>query len=461
MTEIQEKTQEKEIEISKKQGQALRLLSDHTNGINELLFGGGAGGGKSYLGCIWLTQSAIQYPESRWFMSRKVGRDIRESTLLTMFDVLNKTFELTWDVDYKYREQKSRIEFSHGSMIFLKELPFIPADPECNYLGSMEYTGGFIDEAQEVNKRAKDTILSRIRYNLEAYGEPLIPKSLQTCNPDKGHLYTDFYAPFSKGLPLKKGRHFLQSLVVDNPRISPEYIKTLQNLDDEAMKQRLLYGNWDYEITSNQLVLTQWLENALVDNYDPKAKKKAALDAAREGGDANVMSIWSGDTLIHMEEINVPIGENTDISGIIANEVIRICSQWGIGYEDMFIDAVGVGGGVVDALRSRGWYAKSYKGGSSAKSNEEFTEYENLRAYSYWKFRIELQKGNIKILKSIPYRDELFRQLTAHEYEINDKMVKLMKKEHVKNKIGRSPDHSDATVMAFAPTCQNKFGFAI
>lgn len=449
----------KKIKIYPKQKQALQILNDQNNGIEELLYGGGAGGGKSYLGCIWLIQSAIQYPETRWFLSREVNKDIRESSLLTLFEVMTSKFELKAGVDFKYKYQDSRIELANGSMIILKELPLIPSDPECDYLGSMEYTGGFIDEAQEVEKKPKETIKTRIRYKLDKYG--LKSKMLLTCNPSKNHLYTDFYQPFAKGEFLKEGRYFLQSLVTDNPGISKEYIKNLENLDDESMKQRLLYGNWDYEIISNQLVLTQWLENQITDNYDPKLPRKGAVDVAREGKDKTVASVWIGNTLVWLEEIDVPITESTDISGRIADRLVSFYSQWQVGYDDIYIDAVGVGGGVIDALRARGWFARSYKGGEGVESNDQFTEYKNLRTYSYWQFRTDIQGGKILIHKDCPHREELFRDLTAHEYEINDKMIILLEKEQVKRKIGRSPDFSDSVVMAHAPSCKIKFGFAL
>ena len=449
----------RKIKIYPKQRQALKILSDPSNNITELLYGGAAGGGKSYLGCIWLVKSVIDYPGSRWFLSREINKDIRESSLLTLFEIMKTKFDLTPGIDFKYKMIDSRIEFSNGSMIVLKELPYIPSDPECDYLGSMEYTGGFIDEAQEISKKARDTMKTRIRYKLKEFN--LIPKLLETCNPGKNHLYDEFWKPYSKGEPLKKGRYFIPALVQDNPGISEEYVKALQDLDDESMKQRLLYGNWDYEITSNQLVLTQWLENQIITNYNPNEKRYGAVDVAREGGDNTVASVWIGNTLVWLEKIDVPIMGNVDISGAIAERLIQFYQQWSIGYEDIYIDAVGVGGGVIDAMRRQGWNVNSYKGGEGVKSNEQFTEYKNLRTYSYWKFRIDLQSGIIKIHKDCPYMEELFRDLTSHEYEINDKMIILLEKEQVKRKIGRSPDYSDSVVMAYAPSCKNKFGFAL
>ena len=63
-------TKEINVNLTKKQSVAWELLTD--NKTNELLFGGSAGGGKSMLGCIWITTMCIQYPATRWLIGRTV-----------------------------------------------------------------------------------------------------------------------------------------------------------------------------------------------------------------------------------------------------------------------------------------------------------------------------------------------------------------------------------------------------
>ena len=45
----------------------------------------------------------------------------------------------------------------------------------------------------------------------------------------------------------------IQSLVGDNTYISKHYEKQLFELD-ELSKQRLLYGNWEYDVTNDSLI---------------------------------------------------------------------------------------------------------------------------------------------------------------------------------------------------------------
>ena len=68
---------------SPRQEQALEILNDNIH--TEIFYGGGAGGGKSYLGCAWLILNCIDYPGTRWLMGRAILKSLKESTLLTFF----------------------------------------------------------------------------------------------------------------------------------------------------------------------------------------------------------------------------------------------------------------------------------------------------------------------------------------------------------------------------------------
>ncbi len=66
---------------SKRQKEAFDILEDKQT--TELFYGGGAGGGKSYLGCYWLISSCMRYPGTRWLMGRARLKSLKESTFLT------------------------------------------------------------------------------------------------------------------------------------------------------------------------------------------------------------------------------------------------------------------------------------------------------------------------------------------------------------------------------------------
>src|SRR3990167_218800 len=136
---------------SQKQIQAFNYLTDTET--TELLYGGGAGGGKSHLGCVWAVYMCLAYPGVRGLMGRAVLKTLKESTLLTFFRVCRQ-FGLKKDIDYKYNYIEGVIIFKNGSEIYLKDLFAYPSDPEFDELGSTEYTGAFIDEASQVIETA-------------------------------------------------------------------------------------------------------------------------------------------------------------------------------------------------------------------------------------------------------------------------------------------------------------------
>jgi len=162
---------EVKIHLSPKQRQAMGLLLDSKT--TEIFFGGAAGGGKSYMGCVWLVIMCSKYPNTRWLLGRAKLKALKQSTLLTLFMVL-KNMGMRVGREYVFNSMDSVIKFYNGSSIFLKDLFLYPSDPEFDSLGSTEYTGAYIDEASEITNKAKTIVTSRLRFKLEEYG--LIPK---------------------------------------------------------------------------------------------------------------------------------------------------------------------------------------------------------------------------------------------------------------------------------------------
>lgn len=265
------------MKLTKKQTIALDFLQDNTT--TEIAFGGGAGGGKSSLGCYWITKMCLKYPETRWLIGRAVLKTLKQTTLLTLFEIFK--IQNIPSSYYNYRQQSNEIHFYNCSSIILKDLYHYPSDPELDELGSLEITGAFIDEAIQVEKKVRNIVKSRIRYKLDEYN--LIPKILYTSNPGDGWLYDEFYQP-SLTEELTEDKKFIQSLVTDNPYITKHYIKQLESLDIDS-KERLLKGNWDYESTGKVFPITK-LKRFDLKGYDLNLPTKIAwCDVADQGDD--------------------------------------------------------------------------------------------------------------------------------------------------------------------------------
>ncbi|MDM8174776.1 phage terminase large subunit [Olivibacter sp. 47] len=234
-----------------KQEEALRILTDDVT--EEFLYGGAAGGAKSWTGCCWLMYMCLNYPNTRWFIGREELKRITESTLITFFKVANE-YGIRNGIDFKYNGQKNFIRFKNGARIDLLELKFLPRDPVYERFGSTEYTGGWIEEGGEIDFGAYDVLKTRIgrQYN-EKYG--LIGKLFITCNPKKNWMYTTFYLPNKKGT-LPPHMKYLAAFVQDNPHIDKGYLERLKRTKDKAKKERLLNGNWEYMMIQRRCVLT-------------------------------------------------------------------------------------------------------------------------------------------------------------------------------------------------------------
>jgi phage terminase large subunit len=226
-----------------KQHLAWQALEDDTT--KELVYGGAAGGGKSWLGATWKIYRRLRYPGSRGMTARTVFNDIKESTLITYFEVLS-SWGMVAGQHYAYHGTDHYIQFANGSREVFKALGYMPADPDYQRLGSSEYTDIWIEEAGDgLPQKAAQIAASRIRWKLPEFG--LIPKLLLTCNP--GYHWVRgayFYDDDDNPVALKPHQKVIRALVNDNPKADfvKQYKENLEALSDYD-RARLLEGDWN------------------------------------------------------------------------------------------------------------------------------------------------------------------------------------------------------------------------
>lgn len=283
-----------------KQHYAYQVLESNKLEYIHLLFGGAAGGGKSWLGCEWLIENCIRYPDTKWFIGREELKELRSSTLLTFFKVC-KHHGLKPDIHYKFNGQDNYITFYNGSRIDLLDLRYLPRDPLYERYGSLEYTGGWLEEAGEVRFEAYDILKSRIgRWNNDKYG--LNSKLLITGNPKKNWLYYTFYKPWrDKILPDELA--FVQAFVDDNPYGESNYKNNLLSITDKATKERLLYGNWEYDDDPAKLIEYDNILDIFTNDFVKPGEKYITADIARFGRDKTVIGVWNGYRLEYLATI--------------------------------------------------------------------------------------------------------------------------------------------------------------
>jgi len=224
------------IELSIEQTRALDLLEDHNT--KQVLYGGQAGGGKSFLICLWQIQRRLTYPGTRGYIGREHLKNLKASVLVTFFDVAKLL-----GVPFKYNDVKSYIDFRNGSRIVLLDLFDYPADPNWDSLGSHEYTDGAIEEGVAVSKRAAEILITRTRYKHPEFN--LTPTQLITCNPGEGWVKDEIVKPYHEG-KLDPSIAFIPATLESNPNrdFVKGYKETLINISDQYDKARLLDGDW-------------------------------------------------------------------------------------------------------------------------------------------------------------------------------------------------------------------------
>jgi len=421
------------MELSIKQTIALDLLEDKTT--NEILFGGGAGGGKTALGCYWQLKQRLKYPNTRGLIGRAVLKTLKETTLVSFFQVA-KMQGLEAGKHYKYNGQMSQIELFNGSVILLKDLYAYPSDPNFDELGSLEITDAFIDEANQIEDKARNIIKSRIRYQLDE--NDLIPKVLYTCNPAKNWTYSEFYKPQVDGT-IAKNKQFIASLIDDNPFISKHYKENLLTLDTVS-KERLLFGNWEYSNDPSILIEYDKILDAFNSGYLPTGPHYITCDVARFGSDSTVIGIWDG--------FRVKLHQYNGKSVVEVAEIIKqFQAEHQVPNSQIVVDEDGVGGGVVDILRCKGFVNNSSPLENPITRQKE--NFDNLKSQCYFKLAELMNDNKIFINASGTTKEKIIQELEQVKQKSvdNDGKKGVMPKDKVKALIGRSPDFSDCLAM--------------
>jgi hypothetical protein len=384
-------------------------------------------------------------------MGRSKLKNLKETTLNTFFEICGQ-WGIKQDKHYRYNAQDGTITFTNQSQIILKDLFTYPSDPNFDSLGSLEITGAFVDEVNQISHKCQQIIKSRIRFKLDEFG--IIPKFLGTCNPSKGWVYTEFYKPFKDGV-LEPAKAFIRALAKDNPFVSRHYIELLKGIKDKATRERLLNGNWEYDDDPACLFSYEVIQ----DLFTNKAKNRDGLyisgDVSRKGRDNMPIGLWKGLQLVKVKKIPDEIRASTKKS---AYWIMQWAQAEGVRFSHIVLDEDGVGGGVVDNIPGCVGFINnsspiiSKQDEIKKKQGLYFENYGNLKAQCYFKLAELAEQGQIGISNEAMESDDkeaLIEDLGQVKQKDIDKdgKIYLIGKDQIKENIGRSPDFSDMLMM--------------
>jgi len=314
----------------------------------------------------------------------------------------------------------------------LKDLFSYPSDPNFDELGSLEITDAFIDEANQISKKAKQIVRSRIRYRL--LENKLVPKLLMTCNPAKNWVYSDFFKA-DKEDTLKENYKFIQSLVTDNPNIEPSYEQNLQQLDQQS-KERLLFGNWDYDNDPSLLCEYDAICDMFTNDHIQGGRKYISADLAMQGRDKFIAGYWNG----MICNLAIDMDKSTAREIELKLKELKIANS--VGNSNIVADSDGLGQYLESYLRN----IKTFHGGMRSLNRKE---YDNIKSQCAFKLAELINNRQIKINCSLQQEEEIKKEISIclKRDNIDTDKKKIIKKEKMKELLGHSPDYLDMLIM--------------
>lgn len=417
------------------------------NETTQVLYGGSASGGKSYGLMALVTIKALKYPGIRILVGREELKNLRSTTLKTLFKILAE-WGFIKDTHFRYNQKTEEIVFYNGSIVLLRQLKYEPSDPEVNSLGSLELTFAVVDEAPEVTEKVINILHSRCgRWKNQEY--KIKPLLFMTCNPSRGFCYNNFYRPSIKG-ELKAFRKFIPATIDDNKFMGDDYKQHLLTTLDYNDRQRLIFGRWEFDSDPNALVKFDAINDAY--DYDkPKdleGEKYITADIAFTS-DKCILIRWVGFAVVEIREIDKEKERPEDV-------INQMKVEHQVKNRNVAYDATGAG------MYLKNYLPNSYVFHSGAKPiGQKTKEFEHLKTQVYYMLAEEIMSPESKLrIFTDEFKEELIDevlQIKTLPREKIDDVVKMIKKDDIKKTIGRSPDILDALAMRFVYEVKTKY----
>jgi hypothetical protein len=345
---------------------------------------------------------------------------------------------------------KTSLEFDSGKWF----AEGFSTDKSYNFQGFHETTLFLIvDEAGQVDRDSYD-IFDAILTNDDTYvlliGNPVDPHNeFRNCFKP-GSKYYSFKIDSFQTPNVKHKKNIFPFLVsYDWPEMmlkkykgDKEHPKYMSNVLAEFPKEG-----------EDQLITWDLLEKAMERNLDPKSPIiSLGNDVARKGSDFTVYGYRQANGRFRIYRETEQERE-TETAARLALDLRNqnpdlpvdpnhICAN---------IEDLGTGGGVCDILIEQDLPINEIAvGGTPEEWREDYELFLNKRAYYYWQLRQAFIDGNVDI---DPDDIDLIEELHAIQKQYSSKdggKIKMISKDDLRTKLGRSPDKADTMMLAFA-----------
>lgn len=408
---------------------------------------------------------AIRWPGTKYFIGREDFTNLMATTFVTLTQKVFPWHKLENGKHWSYNGSKHEIEFYNGSVIRFLHLEAQPSDPLFNRFGSHEYTRGWIDEASEVPFKAYDVLKSRIgRWQNKEMD--IKSKLALTLNPSQDWPYRLFYDTWKKagkpnspqeplvsmrgqvnGEVVERTFVFIEAKWDDNQYTAAEYMRNLATINDPVIKARLLEGDWEYSSAMDVLFDAATIADLYTNKVKRSSDKYLIVDVARSADDIVLNHFRGWDS--YLIDIQHTAGNTIGIHQT-ADRVRTALMAHGIPRENCLIDQDGVGGGLLDLLPG----CIGFSGGSAPfgviGEMESKEKYENLKTQCVYHAAEKARARQIAVSDTnLEAREQLAQDLQQFKRRDADRdgKLKIVKKEEVRQALGRSPDVGDTFIM--------------
>jgi hypothetical protein len=220
--------------------------------------------------------------------------------------------------------------------------------------------------------------------------------------------------------------------------LAPEWVEDKRNRWGETSPRYVAKVLGEFpEIGEDTLISPRWIEAAQNRGLTPGPYSVLGVDVARFGSDRTVFALARGPLVRVIADHSKQRTTETTGKVIAAKRAHNI--------DEVRVDGVGVGSGVVDELLESGHSVVDMQSGAAAMDSEHFA---NARAEWWWGLRQRFEDGDIDV---DPDDDELAAQLGAVKYKYTSRgQVLIESKDDMRKRGLPSPDRADAVMLAKA-----------
>lgn len=236
-----------------------RLMHRLCAKVDEVMYGGAAGCGKSHAAVWHADWLSRRYPDHRTLLLRSSFPELRRTLMVRARELISEGTWRSADREYRYPND-SVVEFGYCAT----------EDDIRQYL-SAEYDCIAIDESTDMTQEMIEMLRSRLRTSNVKKQLGVNPHLLLLTNPGgPSHTFhRDRYVDSTEGGTkvaywderdsLGRGRirscAYIPARVGDNPHIDPDYVSNLVAISDPAKRAQYLDGDWS--VVAGQF-FTEW-----------------------------------------------------------------------------------------------------------------------------------------------------------------------------------------------------------